>query len=73
MAPKKPKFVGVVPLVNPVGHPEEGETIGTATLENLGGKVIVHVDGNTITGETLRRGFSFGSFTIVEDEEEPTT
>lgn len=70
MAPKKPKFVGEAPVVNRLdGHPEEGEVVGTAKLEKLpGGNIVVHVDGNTITGEMLRRGFSFGSFSIKDDE-----
>lgn len=72
LAPKKPKFVGEVPVVNRLdGHPEEGEVVGTAKLERLsGGNIVVHIDGSTMTGEMLRRGFSLGSYSIAEDEDD---
>lgn len=73
MTPKQPKFIGEVPFRNRLdGHPEEGEIVGTAQVEDLSGRVIVHIDGSTITGETLRRGFSLGSFSIVEDDDGST-
>jgi hypothetical protein len=73
MTPKKPKFIGEIPVRNRIeGSPAEGELIGSAQVEELSGRVIVHVDGSTMTGEMLRRGFSLGSFSIVEDSDGTT-
>lgn len=50
------------------GSPEEGKVIGTAKIEKLGNSTVVHIDGNTISGEVLRRGFSLDSVSFIEDE-----
>lgn len=70
MTPREPKFVGTVPLINRLdGSEEEGEVVGTAKLEELpGGNVIAHMNMSGQTAEILRRGFSFGSFSIAEDQ-----
>lgn len=73
MTPRKPKFIGEVPFRNRIdGHPDEGEIVGVAQVEDLSGRAIVHIDGSTITGETLRRGFSLSSFSIVEGDDGTT-
>ncbi len=66
---REPKFVGEVPVLNRLeGHPEEGKVIGTARLEQMSdGDIMVCIDGSTLTGEMLRRGFSLGSFSIKAD------
>lgn len=71
MAPKKPKFVAEVPLVNRLdGHPEEGEVVGMARIEQLpGGNCIAHIDASGMTADTLRRGFSIGDFSIAEEDD----
>jgi hypothetical protein len=73
MAPKKPKFIGEIPVYNRIeGSPAEGELVGSAQIEDLSGRPIIHIDGSTMTGEMLRRGFSLGSFSIVEDDDGTT-
>jgi hypothetical protein len=66
MAPKKPKFVTEVPITS---HPQDGgEIVGTAKIEQLPGKAyIAHIDASGMSADILRRGFSLGSFTIVEE------
>lgn len=70
LLPKEANFVGEVPVVNRLeGSEEEGRVIGTARIERLdGGNLIAHVDASGMTGEILRRGFSIGSFSFLEDK-----
>ena len=64
LARRKPKFVAEVPLINRLdGHPEQGEVIGTAKIEQLpGGNCVAHIDAPGMTADRLRRGFTLGSF-----------
>jgi hypothetical protein len=66
---RKPKFVAEVPLT---GHLEEdGKIVGSAKIEQLpGGNFIAHVDASGMTAETLRRGFSLGKFSIIEEKDD---
>ena len=70
LARRKPKFVAEVPLINRLdGHPEQGEVIGTAKIEQLpGGNCVAHIDASGMTPEMLRRGFSLGDFDVPPDE-----
>lgn len=70
MAPKKPKFVGEVPVINRLGGGEEGQVVGTARIEDLHGTQIVHIDMAGKSADILRRGFSLGEFTESEGESE---
>lgn len=71
MTPKPPKIVGEVPVMNRIeGSDEEGEVVGTAQVELLGGKLIFHMDMGGQTADILRRGFSMGSFSIADVPDE---
>jgi hypothetical protein len=65
---RKPKFVAEVALT---GHLEDdGKIVGSARIEQMpGGNLIAHVDASGMSAETLRRGFSLGSFTVPEDKD----
>lgn len=75
MAPKKPKFIAEVPLINRLdGSPEEGMVVGTARIEQLpGGAIIAHIDASGMTADMLRRGFSIGDFSIPEEDDDVPT
>jgi hypothetical protein len=63
MTPRKPWFVAVVPVMNS----SKGEVIGSAKIEKMHGKEIVHIDAGTMPADTLLRGFSLGDIPVKED------
>lgn len=71
MTPKKPKFIGEVPLVNRIeGSPDEGQVVGIAKIEELlGGNQIIHMDASGMTAEMLRGGFRVGDLSIAESDD----
>jgi hypothetical protein len=67
VTPKKPKFVAEVSITG--HHEDEGRIVGRAKIEQLpGGNCVVHIDASEMTAETLRRGFSIGSFSVPDEE-----
>jgi hypothetical protein len=65
MTPRRPRFVAVVPVIsNP-----KGEVIGSAKIEKMHGKEIVHIDAGTMPADTLLRGFSLGEIPAKEGSE----
>jgi hypothetical protein len=64
MAPRKPKFVGDAVIRGRL----DGNVLGSARIEQMGGKFIAHIDASGMTAEDLRRGFSLGE--VVPPEEE---
>ncbi|QEQ93930.1 hypothetical protein SEA_KARDASHIAN_65 [Streptomyces phage Kardashian] len=66
MAPKKPEFIGDVPVT---GHGEfEGEVVGSAKIEKMpGGSLIAHIDASGMSADILRRGFTLGSIIVSEE------
>jgi hypothetical protein len=59
-------FIGEVPFKDRPG----GEVIGTAKLEKVGDKIIVHIDASGVP-EAVTKGFSLGSpsFSILDKGE----
>ncbi|WPJ30595.1 hypothetical protein [Streptomyces phage Psst1] len=66
------KFVGEIPIINRLeGTTEEGQVIGRGIVEELpSGSQIVHMDLSGETADILRRGFSLGSISLYNQEEE---
>jgi hypothetical protein len=66
MAPREPKFVAVIPVTS---RSDGGvEAVGTAQVEELSrGIYVYHFDASSMSAEQLRRGLSFGKFTIPEE------
>ncbi len=59
-------IIGEVPLTLEVGGPE----IGTAKLEKIGSRVIMHVDAADIP-EAIIGGFSMGDISIYDEVSDP--
>lgn len=65
MAPRKPKFVAVVPVTCRA----DDEAVGNAKVEELSkGTYVYHFDASSMSPEQLRRGLSFGEFTPPKEE-----
>lgn len=67
MTPRKPKFVAVVNVTDGL-RGAAGKVIGSAKVEELHNKQIIHIDASKIPADTLLRGFSLGE---ISQKEEP--